>query len=173
MTFIVLEGKRVRTDRPAIGDDDVLRHREESEIGSALLRDAILRAKGYTVPERPKKVRKAVPPRHLPTCCEACGAPLKPTGKLVSHIQAEVASYYGIPLIEMTSARRSFDVAHPRQVAMYLAAELTPKSLPEIGRRFGGRDHTTVIWAIRAVKARIADDPEVEADVEILREMLA
>ena len=52
----------------------------------------------------------------------------------------------------MTSARRAREVARPRQVAMYLSKRLTPRSLPEIGRRFGGRDHTTVIHAIKRIK---------------------
>lgn len=56
---------------------------------------------------------------------------------------------------------------------MFLASELTPKSLPDIGRRFGGRDHTTVIYAIKAVKGRIAADPEIAADVAALREKLS
>lgn len=151
-------------------------HRANAERGSLLLMEAILRAKGHPIPARkPYKVRalKPVPVRHEPTCCDKCGSPLKPLPALVSHIQATVAAYYGLPTSSMTSARRGYDVAHPRQIAMFLASELTPKSLPDIGRRFGGRDHTTVIHAIKAVKGRIAADPEIAADVAALREKLS
>jgi hypothetical protein len=114
-------------------------------------------------------VRESVLTPHL---CPTCGAPVK--GRLmVTHIQALVAAYYHIPVREMTSARQSRDVAHPRQVAMYLSYELTPKSLPDIGGRFGGRDHTTVIHAIKAVQRRMLEDAEIEADVRVLRERLA
>jgi hypothetical protein len=92
---------------------------------------------------------------------------------MVTHIQALVAAYYKIPVREMTSERRHREVSHPRQVAMYLAYELTPKSLPDIGKRFGDRDHTTVIHAIRQVKKRIIEDHEIYADVQALRERLA
>ena len=107
-----------------------------------------------------------------PNICPTCGAPV--SGRLmVVHIQALVAAYYSIPYREMTSARRHKAVAQPRQIAMYLAAELTPKSLPDIGQRFGGRDHTTVIHAIKRTQQRMLEDPEVEADVRALRERLS
>jgi chromosomal replication initiator protein len=73
----------------------------------------------------------------------------------------------------MWSARRDRGVARPRQVAMYLARELTPMSLPCIGRLFGKRDHTTVIHAIKTVERLIATDTEFAADVAVLREELA
>jgi chromosomal replication initiator protein len=91
---------------------------------------------------------------------------------MVTHIQALVAAYYKIPVREMTSSRKHKEVVGPRQVAMYLSAELTPKSLPEIGQRFR-RDHTTVIHAIRVVQRRMLEDAEIEADVKALRERLA
>ena len=68
----------------------------------------------------------------------------------------------------MLSARRARDVARPRQIAMYLAKRLTPRSLPEIGRRFGGRDHTTVIHAIKRIKELRAADSELDSDVRSL-----
>jgi hypothetical protein len=90
----------------------------------------------------------------------------------VAHIQKVVAHYYGIPLREMTSARRSREVARPRQVAMYLARELTPFSLPMIGKLFGGRDHTTVIHAIRTIGELDEEDPRMSADINALMEKL-
>lgn len=96
-----------------------------------------------------------------------------PSRLTVAAIQSAVASHYGIPLIEMTSQRRAREVAHPRQVAMFLARELTPKSLPDIGRRFGDRDHTTVMHALKAVAQRIEVDEDTAEHVELLRGSLA
>ncbi len=72
----------------------------------------------------------------------------------------------------MTSDRRARIVARPRQVAMYLAKQLTTRSLPEIGRKFGGRDHTTVIHAVRKIDELMLTDPALAEDVELLRRML-
>jgi hypothetical protein len=108
-----------------------------------------------------------------PALCPTCGSPVAGGRLMITHIQALVAAYYQIPVREMTSSRRNKEVCHPRQVAMYLASELTPKSLPDIGRRFGNRDHTTVIHAIKAVQGRMLVDAEIEADVKALRERLA
>ncbi len=69
----------------------------------------------------------------------------------IDEIQRRVAEYYTIKLSDLLSARRAREVARPRQVAMYLAKRLTPRSLPEIGRRFGGRDHTTVMHAVKRI----------------------
>jgi chromosomal replication initiator protein len=63
-------------------------------------------------------------------------------------------------------------VARPRQVAMYLAKQLTPRSLPEIGRKFGGRDHTTVIYAIRKIEELRTGDASLSEDIETLRRLL-
>ena len=86
----------------------------------------------------------------------------------VADIQEQVARFFRIPLIEMKSARRSREVARPRQIAMYLAKKLTTQSLPEIGRRFGGRDHTTVIHAIKRVESLCTSDEEVSRNVRFL-----
>src|SRR5438132_68811 len=71
-----------------------------------------------------------------------------------------------------SSARRAREVARPRQVAMYLSKQLTPKSLPDIGRRFGGRDHTTVIHAVRQIEKLRASDAELDADIRLLTRQL-
>lgn len=86
----------------------------------------------------------------------------------VADIKREVAHYFRLPLSEMTSERRARDVARPRQVAMYLAKKLTPKSLPNIGRCFGGRDHTTVIHAVKQVERLIGADVAI---AEAVREL--
>ncbi len=90
----------------------------------------------------------------------------------IDEIQKRVAEHYNIKLADMHSARRSRVVARPRQVAMYLAKQLTPRSLPEIGRKFGGRDHTTVIHAVRKVEELTGQDQSFCEDVALLRRML-
>ena len=90
----------------------------------------------------------------------------------IEDIQRKVAQHFNIKLAEMTSTRRARVVARPRQVAMYLAKQLTPRSLPEIGRKFGGRDHTTVMHAVKKIEELIANDSSLAEDVELLRRML-
>jgi chromosomal replication initiator protein len=90
----------------------------------------------------------------------------------IDEIQKRVAEHYNIRLVDMHSARRARIVARPRQVAMYLAKQLTPRSLPEIGRKFGGRDHTTVIHAVRKVEELTSQDQGFRDDVELLRRLL-
>jgi chromosomal replication initiator protein len=90
----------------------------------------------------------------------------------IDEIQKRVAEHYNIRLGEMYSARRARAVARPRQVAMYLAKQLTPRSLPEIGRKFGGRDHTTVMYAVRKIDELRATDSSFSEDIDLLRRML-
>ena len=90
----------------------------------------------------------------------------------IEEIQKRVAEHYNIRLADMHSARRARAVARPRQIAMYLAKQLTARSLPEIGRKFGGRDHTTVMHAVRKVEELKSCDNEFCEDVELLRRML-
>jgi len=90
----------------------------------------------------------------------------------IEEIQKRVAEHYNIKLSEMHSSRRSRAIARPRQVAMYLAKQLTARSLPEIGRKFGGRDHTTVMHAVRKIDELRQTDAGFAEDVELLRRML-
>lgn len=90
----------------------------------------------------------------------------------IAEIQAAVARFYDLPLIEMRSARRARKVARPRQVAMYLAKRLTKNSLPAIGRKFGGRDHSTVDYGIRVVTARRLTDANLDADIRAIEAAL-
>jgi chromosomal replication initiator protein len=90
----------------------------------------------------------------------------------IDEIQKKVAEHYNIRVADMHSARRARAVARPRQVAMYLAKQLTARSLPEIGRKFGGRDHTTVMHAVRKVEELCGCDQSFGEDVELLRRML-
>ena len=72
----------------------------------------------------------------------------------------------------MSSARRARAVARPRQVAMYLSKQLTSRSLPEIGRKFGGRDHTTVMHAVSRIESLMNSDSAIADDLELLKRML-
>src|SRR5882762_6544899 len=90
----------------------------------------------------------------------------------IDEIQRRVAEHFNIRLSEMTSERRARAVARPRQVAMYLAKQLTTRSLPEIGKKFGGRDHTTVMHAVRKIEELTLTDAALAEDVELLRRML-
>lgn len=90
----------------------------------------------------------------------------------IDEIQKAVVDQYNLKLTDMTSSRRSRAVARPRQVAMYLAKLLTPRSLPEIGKKFGGRDHTTVMHAVRQIERLIAEDKSLADDVELLKRRL-
>ncbi len=90
----------------------------------------------------------------------------------IQEIQKRVAEHWNIRVSEMSSARRARNIARPRQVAMYLAKQLTSKSLPDIGRHFGDRDHTTVMHAVSRVTELISQDNAFAEDVELLRRML-
>lgn len=90
----------------------------------------------------------------------------------IDEIQRKVAEHYNLRLTDMHSSRRARQVARPRQVAMYLSKLLTARSLPEIGRKFGGRDHTTVMHAIRKVEELMDDDAQIAQDVEVVRRAL-
>jgi chromosomal replication initiator protein len=90
----------------------------------------------------------------------------------IDEIQKRVSDHFRIRQAEMVSARRAREVARPRQIAMYLAKQLTPRSLPEIGRRFGGRDHTTVIHAVRQIERLRGIDTDIDNDVRTLMRAL-
>ncbi|HEV2673865.1 MAG TPA: chromosomal replication initiator protein DnaA [Aliidongia sp.] len=90
----------------------------------------------------------------------------------IEEIQKRVAEHFNIRLADMHSARRARAVARPRQVAMYLCKQLTPRSLPEIGRKFGGRDHTTVMHAVRKIEELVAADRALGEDIDLLKRML-
>lgn len=90
----------------------------------------------------------------------------------VDEIQKKVANHYAIKLSDMSSARRLRQVALPRQVAMYLSKKFTTLSLPEIGKNFGGRDHTTVIHAIKKIESDMENDASLAEDVRLLSQVL-
>jgi chromosomal replication initiator protein len=90
----------------------------------------------------------------------------------VEEIQRRVAEHYNIRLSDMIGPKRLRSYARPRQVAMYLCKQLTSRSLPEIGRRFGGRDHTTVMHGVRRIEELKSSDGQIAEDIELLRRSL-
>jgi chromosomal replication initiator protein len=90
----------------------------------------------------------------------------------IDDILRVVTKHFGVPRNDLLSSRRNRSIVRPRQIGMYLAKSLTSRSLPEIGRRFGGRDHTTVIHAIRKIEELIQGDSSMREDVEILKRLL-
>ena len=90
----------------------------------------------------------------------------------IEDIQKLVASHYNVSRADILSSRRTANVVRPRQIAMYLAKTLTLRSLPEIGRRFGGRDHTTVLHAVRKIESLVGNDNVLAEEIELLKRLL-
>ncbi len=90
----------------------------------------------------------------------------------IEDIQRLVANHYNVSRADILSSRRTATVVRPRQIAMYLAKSLTLRSLPEIGRRFGGRDHTTVLHAVRKIEGMVTTDQELAGEIDHLKRML-
>ena len=90
----------------------------------------------------------------------------------IDEIMKVTCEHYNLRMSDMTSARRARSVARPRQMAMYLAKKLTPRSYPEIGRKFGGKDHTTVLYAVRRIEELMAAEPQLAEDAALLQRKL-
>jgi len=90
----------------------------------------------------------------------------------IDDIQKLVATHYSVSRADLLSSRRTASVVRPRQIAMYLSKVLTPRSLPEIGRRFGGRDHTTVLHAVRKIEGLAAESKSLKSDLAYLQQIL-
>jgi len=98
--------------------------------------------------------------------------PQEPKRVKIEDIQRVVARQYNVSRADLLSSRRTANVVRPRQVAMYLAKLLTLRSLPEIGRRFGGRDHTTVLHAVRKIENLVTTDSALAGEIELLKRQL-
>jgi chromosomal replication initiator protein len=98
--------------------------------------------------------------------------PQEPKRVKIEDIQRIVARQYNVSRADLLSSRRTANVVRPRQVAMYLAKTLTLRSLPEIGRRFGGRDHTTVLHAVRKIENLVHNDTALAEEIELLKRQL-
>jgi chromosomal replication initiator protein len=90
----------------------------------------------------------------------------------IDEIQRKVAEHYNVRLSDLVGPKRVRTIARPRQVAMYLAKQLTTRSLPDIGRRFGGRDHTTIMHGIKKIEELMATDSQLADDIQMLRRLL-
>lgn len=90
----------------------------------------------------------------------------------IEDIQRVVAKHYNVSKQDLLSSRRTRSIVWPRQIAMFLAKTMTPRSLPEIGRRFGGRDHTTVLHAVRKVEDLVGTDEVLAQEIDVLKRML-
>jgi chromosomal replication initiator protein len=90
----------------------------------------------------------------------------------IEDIQRLVANHYNVSRQDILSSRRTATVVRPRQIAMYLSKALTPRSYPEIGRRFGGRDHTTVLHAVRKIEELSGKDSVLAGEIDLLKRML-
>ena len=125
------------------------------------------------------RLRAHCTPTGSPLTVEAAEAAIRdlirthePKRVKIEDIQKLVASHYSVSRADILSSRRTAAVVKPRQVAMFLAKMLTPRSLPEIGRRFGGRDHTTVLHAVRKIEGLLQNDPALRDTLELLKRML-
>ena len=98
--------------------------------------------------------------------------PMEPKRVKIEDIQRVVARQYNVSRADLLSSRRTANVVRPRQIAMYLAKTLTLRSLPEIGRRFGGRDHTTVLHAVRKIESLVDHDSVLAEEIELLKRLL-
>jgi chromosomal replication initiator protein len=98
--------------------------------------------------------------------------PQDPKRVKIEDIQRIVARQYNVSRADLLSSRRTANVVRPRQIAMYLAKALTLRSLPEIGRRFGGRDHTTVLHAVRKIETLASNDSALAEEIELLKRLL-
>lgn len=91
----------------------------------------------------------------------------------VEEIQRKTAEHYGVKRFDIISQRRTANIVRPRQVAMYLTKQLTLRSLPDIGRRFGGRDHTTVLHAVKKMERLVAVDAALASTIAAIRAGIA
>ena len=98
--------------------------------------------------------------------------PQEPRRVKIEDIQRVVARQYNVSRSDLLSSRRTANVVRPRQIAMFLAKTLTLRSLPEIGRRFGGRDHTTVLHAVRKIEGLLGSDSSLAEEIEVLKRQL-
>ncbi len=162
------KAERIMTEDPSIHIDkkvlDFLAHRISSNV--RVLEGALTRLFAFaTLVNRPINMEMV----------QECLADLLRSSErkvTIEEIKRRVAEYYSLRMTDLISARRARVVARPRQVAMYLCKMLTSKSLPEIGRGFGGRDHTTVIHAVRKIEELMSTDGQLSEDVENLRRLL-
>lgn len=147
---------------------------EKNRIATAMLLDRIICYHGKTADDRQAEIlEKALPPipnRALREALVMLAGGIG--GGSVEIIQRAVCADFGTTLIDMKSARRDQNIVLPRQVAMYLARHLTLKSLPDISRRFGRRDHSTALHAVKKIAGLIETDPELASQIDRIKASL-
>lgn len=148
--------RSIPTPKPALILEDAAERQRARKRAS----DRLRREKARALREGAPPIQRIVPP--LPEGYD----PLRPT---VAEIMRFVAAYYGCTAQDLQSPTRIHAVVKPRQVAMYLAKTLTTRSMSEVARRFGGRDHTTALHAVRKIAALIGGGSDLAAEVEALR----
>jgi len=148
---------------------------QQNVVCSRALLDALRvnHGKQEPVPEIVPKIEIPLPPIPDKAIAAAVQIAFPPFAGRVDIIKrATISEFPNVKLIDLSAHRRTAAVVKARQIAMYLAKTLTEMSLPEIGRRFGGRDHTTVLHAVRKIDALIPKDLALAAQVERIREVL-
>jgi len=117
---------------------------------------------------------KAMPPIPNAAIAEACEivSPRMVMNRIEAIQLAVLAEYPGVTMYDLKSPRRNATMVRARQIAMYLSKTITARSLPEIGRRFGGRDHTTVLHAVRKIEAMVAKDAVFAAELERIKQVI-
>lgn len=143
--------------------------RKAAELQSSKLLDALKVQRQASPPLAPHAIApEAIPAEPDPPLkCARCLA-IVPAIDTVKKIQNAVSEYYRVPCREIISDRRHASIILPRMVAIYLCREITPFSLPRIGHRFGGRDHSTAIHSINKIKRLILTDRDIAHDIAIL-----
>jgi hypothetical protein len=121
----------------------------------------------------PIVVRHSPPPPSVPDWIKSIEDAPDSKGPSVKTIKACVAHHFNISPRDLESPRRFAKIVRPRQIAFYLARKLTTRSFPDIGRRFGGMDHTTILHACKIIELRMANDPELAKTVRCLEAQLA
>ena len=116
--------------------------------------------------------RSSAPADAAPAVPLAAASPTEGARVLVEDVKRKVAAHFGIPISDLESASRKRAVVRPRQMAMLVARDLTGRSYPEIARRFGSRDHTTVIHGCEKIRRLSEADPEVAAEIEALKQSI-
>lgn len=119
------------------------------------------------IAKRPKLKLKPVKPKHWFSIVED-----HPTEPRISDVKKAACQYFEVTSLDLDSARRTLKIVYPRHIAMYLARQVTGRSYPEIGRRFGNRDHTTVLSGIRKIERLRKTDSKLDADIQALTKIL-
>lgn len=158
-------------------DPGVLEHLAEKVLSNvAILKGAFIRLMAFSsLTEKPVTIELAdTVLAALYDAPDASGShqPSQRTARSLSRIHEITAATFAIPIEDLSSSKRAREVVYARQIAMYLARELTSLSLPEIARGFGGRDHTTVLYAHRKIQAQLSTDPEMFSTVDSIMRSL-